>query len=141
MVIREGWSYDAGRFPFIDKAGNAKNVQRGESDVQILEDFGFRPDWVRSKTDTSIPHGIDLINTKLLNVEGESSLFFSPQLRPTGREDRGVIKALQYSEFPDTPGKTKSEHPVKDGFFEHSRDTLRYLLVNLFPYSGKGWVE
>jgi hypothetical protein len=141
MVIREGWSYDAGRFPYIDKAGNAKNVQRGESDVQILEDFGFRPDWVRSRTDTSIPHGIDLINTKLLNVEGESSLFFAPELRPTGREDRGIIKALQYSEFPDTPGKTKSEHPVKDGFFEHSRDTLRYLLVNLFPYSGKGWVE
>ena len=74
-------------------------------------------------------------------MEGESSLFFAPELRPTGREDRGIIKALQYSEFPDTPGKTKSEHPVKDGFFEHSRDTLRYLLVNLFPYSGKGWVE
>ena len=141
LVIREGWQYDRGRFPFIDKAGNSKNVQRGESDVEILEGYGFHPDWVTSRTDTSIPHGIHLINAKLMNVQEQSSLYLSPRLRPTGREDRGIAKALQYSEYPDTPGRTKSEHPVKDGFYEHSRDTLRYLLVNLFPYSGKAWVE
>jgi len=141
MVLRNRWRIDHGRWPFIDKAGNSKNVQRGESDVQILEDWGFQPSWVTSRTDTSIPHGIDLINTKLQAVDGTTSLYFAPHLKPGGREDRGVVKAMQYSEYPDTPGRTKSEIPLKEGFLEHSRDALRYLLVNLFPYSGKGWVE
>lgn len=129
-LLRYGWK---GNTCYIDPAGQAKGVQFGISDVNILESQGFSCCWTMAAQDRSIRNGIELMRSKIRSLSGKRSMFFNNSLIGS---KRGIVSSLQKTVYPEktTVGKNPDE-PVKDGVYDHARDALRYYLVNKFPVS------
>jgi hypothetical protein len=107
---------DAPSRVFCDPAGNARNEQTSQSNVQRLRAAGWT---VRSRR-SPILEGIELIRASLRSATGESRLFIDPTCT-------GLIRALQSLRY-QTPA---SELPFKDGVHDHPVDALRYFFVNI----------
>jgi len=117
---------------YVDPAANARSVQTGIRDVDIMEhkDNKFICEWTTDPACRDIPNGIEAIRSKILDAGGATSLYIDSHLMGN---KRGIINALQMSQYPKRREDTEyKEHPLKDGEFEHSRDALRYAIVNLF---------
>ena len=123
---------------YVDPAGKAKSVTVGWSDVDILTGDGFNVEYTTDPMDRNIPHGIELIRSKLKNVRGQTSLFFDSALES---QTRGIIRALKMSEYPKIKRNGEvSDTPTKDGKIDHARDALRYALINvLIRQEAKTW--
>ncbi len=118
---------------YIDKAGKAESSSTGQSDITALVHLGFEVRYTTAVEDCWVPYGIELINSKLKSVDGETSLYFNAELSDPNRE-RGVIASIQGSQYPShKEGSSLSDSPKKEGIFEHARDALRYPLINIFP--------
>jgi hypothetical protein len=102
-----------------DPAGNGRNDQTAESNVQLLRRYGYR---VHTRG-SSIIEGLELIRTALRPAAGNPALFIHPKCKR-------LIKALESLSYPKEGG----ELPVKDGVHDHPIDALRYFYVN----RGKG---
>ena len=50
---------------------------------------------------------------------------------PLATASRRVVRALRGYRYPDTKdGRPVSDHPMKDGLYEHAMDALRYGVIN-----------
>ncbi len=118
-------SRQCGRAKIIacDPAGNGKNDQTAESNVQLLRRSGYT---VRTRG-SGILEGIEMIRHALRPAAGEVKLFVS------GKCER-LIKALAGYHY--APGG--SELPVKDGEHDHLIDALRYHFVNKVGTGARG---
>lgn len=117
----------------IDPAAESRDVRTGIPEEQMWRDAGWRVKWNRNPVATYIPNGIEMIRAKLKNAADETSLYISDRLVGEGHE-RGIIKSLQLSQYPERKdGRPVTDHPVKDGVYDHARDMLRYYMVNQLP--------
>ncbi len=97
-------------FLAVDPAGNARNSHSGESDVNVLQRFGYR---VRSRA-SRIEQGIEHVRRRL----DRGTLFLHPRCER-------LIESLERYHFDmSRPGVAL---PVKDGP-DHACDALRYLI-------------
>lgn len=109
---------------FCDPAGAQKKSNSEESDVDILRKMGINVQY----RDTLVKTGIDLV-TKGLNtlVKGRPQYMFDRR----GCEYLIDGFASGYTYALDRAGKELKEEPVKDGYYDHGMDTVRYTAVNL----------
>ena len=116
---------------YCDPAGRAGDQTTGMNSLHIIRmTLGRKPVFTLNPIETFIPNGIELINSRLEPIEGRPALFFESAL--AGKSDRGIINSLLQSVYPtNKEGIVISDHPLKDGKFDHIRDCLRYALVNL----------
>lgn len=126
-----------------DPAGRARDIASGLPSVQLLTAaFG---NVVRYTTDarwTWIPNGVQLIEGALNPMQGAPTLYFDRKLLTPGRTresngDRGVVASLRGYRYPADGG----EQPLKDGFYEHAMDALRYGVVNALTAQGRARPE
>lgn len=119
-----------------DPAGNSFQSATGMKDIQVLQDVFGMP--VRYTYDTklrSIRHGVELINSRLLNAAGKRRLVVarsvyeaSKNLGPLGRSIALSLLRMRYPE--DRAGRPTADEPIKDGLDDHAGDALRYDIVN-----------
>lgn len=112
------------RFPgctfldYCDPAGTQKRDSGKPSVVILREQFNirciFRP--------TIIDDGLELIQRQLLTmVQGEPAIIINASECPT------IVNGFKGGFAKDTTGTV-----IKDGFYEHLHDALRYGVVNVF---------
>jgi hypothetical protein len=97
-----------------DPAGNSRNEQTAESNVQFLRRRGYT---VRSRR-SRITEGIEKVRLALCPASGEATLVIHSRCAK-------LISAMQKYHY----AKGGSELPVKDGA-DHAADALRYFFVN-----------
>lgn len=100
-----------------DPAGNARNDQTAESNVQLLR----RRQYVIRSKPSRIVDGLELIRRGLKTGTGATSLLVHPRCV-------NLIRALRGYHYPK--GHGGSELPFKDGEHDHLIDALRYFYVN-----------
>ncbi len=111
----------------VDPAGNSRNDQTGESNVQVLRRAGLVVRDRRLRRHV----GWEMLRARLRPADGSAA-----RLRVHCR-CRKLIEALACYRFP--PGRPWSDEPMKEGH-EHAADALRYLVVNLERgVEGKAW--
>lgn len=108
---------------YCDPSGTAKNDRSEKTSVDILRTYNIHPLYKRVEVNA----GIELIN-KLLNKlakDGKPVLRFSPKCKI-------LIQAMLggYS-YQKRDNKIECV-PMKDGYYEHLVDALRYVITNLY---------
>ena len=99
-----------------DPAGNGRNDQTAESNVQFLKRRAYT---VLSKR-SLIVEGLEMIRTALRPGIGEPRLLIHPRCKQ-------LIAAMQGYRYPENGS---GELPLKDGEHDHLIDALRYFYVN-----------
>lgn len=127
-VIAESNQYFPGAefVDVCDVAGLQKNDKSRQSTIQILEaDFKIKMLYRFS----IIKEGIDLIQKKLTTVVGTDPAF---QIDPEGCPIlvAGFMGGYAREKALDGRGMVNSE-PIKDGYYEHTHDALRYGVINI----------
>ncbi len=104
---------------FCDPAGAGRNDVTGTSAVKELRALGIKTRYQQS----GILAGVELVRRALRAGDGRSRLVISPNCPR-------LIEAMQCYHYPDsTSVNAGSEHPVKDGIYDHSIDALRYFFA------------
>ena len=98
-----------------DPAGQARNDQTAESNVQLLRRRHY---WVHCRP-SRIGEGAELVRAALRSAAGEVSLLIHPRCKR-------LIKAMESLRYPAGGG----ELPAKDGEHDHPVDALRYFFIN-----------
>ena len=107
-------------YPDPSGASN-KTSASGETDHSILKKAGFE---VRTKSRTpSIKDSVNIVNAKLLNANGKTTMFFHPRC-----ED--LIKSVENTVFQDDTGS--SRYSILKNGEEHFSDGLRYAVDYLY---------
>lgn len=117
-------------FDFIDVgdvAGRTISPEAGKSSIQILKE--------RHKIDVITSHmglleSIELVGSLFTTMRNGKAII---QIDP-GPQMRILREALEGGyHYPDKPKAGKKDlEPVKDGYYEHSADTARYILYHVF---------
>jgi hypothetical protein len=124
---------------YCDPAGRARDIASGLPSIHLLQ-AAFGP-VVRYLTDarwTWIPNGIALVEGALNPLHGAPLLYVDRRLLTPARTrdssgDRGLVPSLRGYRYPPDGG----EHPLKDGFYEHAMDALRYGVMNALAARGR----
>jgi hypothetical protein len=108
---------------YPDPSGSARRTSAGgRTDHSILRTAGFT---VKSpNSHNAVRDGINAVNARLRNSQGQVNLFIDPRCRST-------IESLEKHVY-----KPNSSVPDKDSGFDHFSDALRYLTEYLFPIRG-----
>ena len=116
---------------FGDPAGKMKNDKSALSSIDILKErFNIA---VRCRYST-VQEGVDIVQRKLTSVlEGEAAILIDKDKCPILCQ--GLAGAYTRERALDGRGMAKSD-PIKDGYFEHLQDALRYGAVNVFGSGG-----
>lgn len=104
---------------FGDIAGRQITDKSEYSSFAILANYGIFPVAKRSE----INEGLTIIRQKL----ADGSLKVHPRCKTLVEGFKGG-----YRYPPPTTGTPEPLFPLKDGFYEHSQDAFRYLIVNNF---------
>ena len=82
---------------------------------------------VRDKASRNINSGVSHLRNFILSQDGLRRLHINQKCN-------GLIEDLEGYRYPEEiEGKNLKENPLKDGFFEHGCDALRYGIINHFP--------
>lgn len=103
---------------FCDPAGAAKNDE-GISPVEKLMKAGIKVSYRNS----SIMTGINIVREKVLAADGKRMLLFSSKCEK-------VLSDIKRYKM-----QTTYNLPKKDGNTDHTMDTLRYMIVNIYQGS------
>jgi hypothetical protein len=130
---------------FCDPAGSARDIASGEPSVHLLTSaFGKIVRYQTAHPYTWIPNGIEAVEGMLNPSLGEPRLYIARRLaEPTPRTStndpsRGIVPTLKgYQYLPIRDGRTLSDTPKKDGYYEHCADALRYGVVNTLLAEGR----
>lgn len=124
------------RFPgsmvACDPTGNARNSASGYTNVDILEQAGFKVEYRHVK------HEIDAINAArrlISDATGRRRIMISPAC---GK----VLSAVKVWSFKEDSMRTKEEEYRSDNDLRHvphMADTLKYLAHTLYPISKPSW--
>jgi hypothetical protein len=114
-----------GFIDYCDPAG-AQRSDKGESSIDILKKNKIKPKFKHS----SVSYGIGLVETMLNTLrDGTPCLLFNDE------DCELLIEGFELGYVYDQDELQKGSDdiaPKKDGFYEHSMDALRYLLINHF---------
>lgn len=80
----------------------------------------------------SVSYGIDKLRTLLGTRDGAQPIRLRfARAMVEQEQQRGIMRDLLASVYPDGATGARQDQPVKDGMTDHSRDALRYLAVGL----------
>lgn len=105
-----------------DPAGHQKSDKSEFTSVEVLNSIGIYP----TSRASSIMEGIEIIRQRLLRRnDGQYGLLIHPDCKE-------LIKAFKsgYRYQETKEGRAAKEEPLKDGWFDHLTDSLRYISVN-----------
>lgn len=102
-----------------DPAGRQVSDKSQHSSFAILSNYGIHPMWKK----TEINEGLTIIRTKLT----DGTMKFHPRCRIL---IEGMKGGYRYPE--PTKGKPEPLFPLKDGYYEHTMDALRYIAVHAY---------
>jgi hypothetical protein len=113
-----------------DVAGRQRQGDTGLSFLNFMRDHGLR----FHTQAQGIASGVNVVRSRLLNVENEVHLRFLRSGCPK------TISALENYHYPEGEGPV-SEEPEKDGTNDHPMDALRYYCVYRHARKpGRSWV-
>jgi hypothetical protein len=112
---------------YVDPAGAAASIVEGYSDVSLLKGDGWRVLATYDPRKRWIPYGIDQIRIKLNPHDGPPSLYIDPKCN----HERGIVRSLQASKYPEKKAGVQANIPEKCGVYDHARDALRYAVIGL----------
>jgi hypothetical protein len=105
---------------YPDPAGaQRKTSAGGRTDHTILRTAGFTVKAPHGHN--AIRDGVNAVNSKLRNSQGETTLFFDPKVKY-------AIECLEKHTY-----KEGTSIPDKESGFDHMNDALRYMVDYLFP--------
>ena len=99
----------------------------GYSDVSLLKGEGWRVVATYDPKKRYIPYGIDQMRIKLKPFAGPPTLYIAKRCN----HERGIIRSLQASKYPEKLAGVQANVPLKDGVYDHARDALRYAIIGL----------
>ena len=109
---------------FCDPAGGQKSDKREKTSIQILNSLGIHP----QSRKTSIEEGLAIIRRKIMTrIDNISCLIVDEGCKIL---IDGFRSGYHYPDNKD--GFAEKELPANDGYYEHSQDGLRYIMVGLF---------
>jgi len=98
----------------------------GEAEI-FYQMTGQRVFSVRDKASRNINSGVSHVRNFILSQNGTRRLHIDQRCN-------GIIEDLEGYRYPEeVEGKNLKENPLKDGYFEHGCDALRYGILNHFP--------
>jgi hypothetical protein len=111
-----------GGYSFVDygdPAGRQVNDKSSRSTIKILdEDFGIK---IQSRN-SAVKEGVDIVQKKLITaINGEPGLQVDPEHCP-----------ILIAGFVGGYARDEQGDVIKDGYYEHLHDALRYGAVNVF---------
>ena len=113
---------------FGDPAGYQVQASVGMGEAEIFYQMtGKRVYSVRDKASRNINSGVSHIRNFILSQNGIRRLHVDQGCR-------GIIEDFEGYRYPEEiEGKNLKENPLKDGYFEHGMDAVRYGILNRFP--------
>jgi hypothetical protein len=107
-----------------DPAGHQKSDKADFTSIEVLNSLGVYP---TSKA-SHIREGLEIIQQRLLRRnDGQMGLLISPTCKILIDAFRGGYR------YPEVKiGQAEKEEPLKDGYYDHLMDALRYICVNNF---------
>lgn len=113
---------------FGDPAGyqTQASVGMGEADI-FYQMTGWRVMALRDKASRSIASGVSHVRNFVLNANGVVRLHID-------KSCTGIIEDFEGYAYPESKdGQAVKEIPLKDGYYDHGMDAIRYGIVNCFP--------
>ena len=102
------------------------SVGMGEADI-FYKQMGWRIFALRDRSSRSIASGVSHTRNFILSSSGDRRLHIDKRCT-------GIISDIEGYAYPDTKeGHDLKELPLKDGYYDHGCDALRYFLVNHYP--------
>lgn len=117
---------------YCDPAGEAVNDQTYLSDIQYLAAKGFDMRYTFNPMLRAIPLGIQLLNGLFLNAKGVRRFFVNKARCPV------TVRDIRAARYPKEGRANIKDEPVKDGVHDHTRDALRYFVINRY---GRDWLK
>lgn len=118
---------------FADPAGKLTSDKSERTSVEILNSLGIRPHMKKTTRDL----GFNIVRNLLLKTHTNSDGKVVPKFLVDKRCTiliEGFMGGYHYPEEKD--GKAEKDEPDGGGFYEHSQDALRYIVICLFKPTG-----
>jgi|TARA_Y100000310_G_scaffold140825_1_gene140252 hypothetical protein len=114
-----------------DPAGGQRQSQSGETDIQQFAKAGMRINFKKDKHSRSIVNGVNHVRNFIKSADGTVRFFVSDKCT-------GHIQDFENYRYPERKDqRILKEEPLKDGFYEHGNDEMRYFFINYFPIKRK----
>ena len=110
-----------------DPAGYNVQGQTGMGDIEIFKNCGINVRFRTDKASRNIASSVSYVRGFFESASGERKISVSDKCT-------GIIEDFENYRYPEeVEGKTLSNDPIKDGFYEHGCDAFRYFITNRFP--------
>ena len=114
-----------------DPAGGQRQSQTGETDIQQFAKARMRINYKKDKHSRNIVNGINHVRNFIKSADGTVRFFVSDKCT-------GHIQDFENYRYPERKDqRILKEEPLKDGFYEHGCDEMRYFFINYFPIKRK----
>ena len=112
---------------YSDPAGGQVQSQSGMGDIALMRNYGIFCRFPRDKVSRSISTGIDHVRSFFENADGIHRIHID-------KKCTGLIEDLESYRYElDKDNKPLRENPLKDGYSDHSMDSLRLFFVTHYP--------
>ena len=110
-----------------DPAGYNVQGQTGMGDIEIFKNSGINVRFRTDKASRNIASSVSYVRGFFESASGERKISVSDKCT-------GIIEDFENYRYPEeVEGRTLSNDPIKDGFYEHGCDAFRYFITNRFP--------
>ena len=110
-----------------DPAGGQVQSQTGMGDIELMRNYGIFCRFPRDKVSRTISTGIDHVRSFFENADGVHRIHID-------KKCKGLIEDLESYRYElDKDNKPLKENPLKDGYSDHSMDSLRLFFVTHYP--------
>ena len=110
-----------------DPAGYNVQGQTGMGDIEIFKNSGINVRFRTDKASRNIASSVSYVRGFFESASGERRITVSESCK-------GIIEDFENYRYPEeVEGKSLSNDPIKDGYYEHGCDAFRYFITNRFP--------
>ena len=110
-----------------DPAGSFVQGQSGMGDIHILRRHGIFVEYRMDRLSRDIQAGVSYCRGFFENADGLRRI-------KVDKKCVGIAEDFEGYRFPEAvEGKSISNNPIKDGYYEHGCDAFRYFILNRFP--------
>ena len=104
-----------------------EQLQTGMGDIEIFKNSGINVRFRTDKASRNIASSVSYVRGFFESASGERKISVSDKCT-------GIIEDFENYRYPEeVEGRTLSNDPIKDGFYEHGCDAFRYFITNRFP--------
>jgi hypothetical protein len=110
-----------------DPAGYNVQGQTGMGDIEIFKNSGINVRFRTDKASRNIASSVSYVRGFFKSAAGDRRITVSERCK-------GIIEDFENYRYPEeVEGKSLSNDPIKDGYYEHGCDAFRYFITNRFP--------